>query len=487
MPYTVKRPKKVHSPIKQNVKNVKLLTDKTGPVNSSNPRGPTTRKRQPVIRKPKAKKQAARVVQGGANHKVTNKVVPGRGRKSSNTLNITGSVRCTRSSQTQHGLFADLAGRRRSFRGSHLSQIVLQDVKSPRRVVTKKTNKGQKTKEKDTMKSLERSDSKSDVQQDKALDLPFNQGSDEKIVEEDRESLVLNGANVEEEKAEVTSEVVESENSPGPIENTDKPNTKLNDLLVKACDSAVKVDFVSTLNTSHLVVSTLSQAHDIDSCITPECSSQPDAFVVPFEKEFLKESAALQHTLDPSQVPDREHQCTLDLKTKDVTDVDVETKDTNDIDNEMHNKNEGALSLLSLSTGLYSSSLSGLDCESQTTAHFPSKLLSSSESTQSSFDTESETGVSGLTPGPREAGASSFLEAYSHQHLLQVQERRERKKRRRCGACVPCLRRINCGQCRCCLNRKTGHQICKLRKCVELKKRLSLMSAGEVGHFTSFA
>ena len=45
-----------------------------------------------------------------------------------------------------------------------------------------------------------------------------------------------------------------------------------------------------------------------------------------------------------------------------------------------------------------------------------------------------------------------------------------RKKRRRCGACEPCLRKVNCGECSNCVNRKTGHQICKFRKCIELRK-----------------
>lgn len=341
------------------------------------------------------------------------------------------------------------------------------------------------------MKNPELSDPKSDVQQNMAL-VPnighplFNPDSEEKIVEEDRESLVLSGAQQEEEKAEVTSEMVESENKPEPIQNTDKPSTEFSDLPVNTCDSTVKVDFVCTLNTSNLTASALSQSHDIDPQIIPKGSSQPDEFVVPPVDESLKESAALQHTLDISQVADRD-QCTLDLKTKDVTDMDVKTKDAPDNDDEMYNKNEGALSLLSLSTGFNCSSLSGLDCESQTATYFLNKLLSSSESTESSFDTESEAGGLGLAPGPGEAGASSLLGSELHQHLPQVQERNERKKRRRCGACVPCLRRINCGQCSCCLNRKTGHQICKLRKCVELKKRPSLISDGEVGHLTSFA
>uniref|UniRef100_A0A8C8RLY1 CXXC-type zinc finger protein 4 n=1 Tax=Pelusios castaneus TaxID=367368 RepID=A0A8C8RLY1_9SAUR len=45
------------------------------------------------------------------------------------------------------------------------------------------------------------------------------------------------------------------------------------------------------------------------------------------------------------------------------------------------------------------------------------------------------------------------------------------KKRKRCGVCVPCKRLINCGVCSSCRNRKTGHQICKFRKCEELKKK----------------
>lgn len=45
-----------------------------------------------------------------------------------------------------------------------------------------------------------------------------------------------------------------------------------------------------------------------------------------------------------------------------------------------------------------------------------------------------------------------------------------RKKRRRCGTCEPCIRKVNCGDCSNCVNRKTGHQICKYRKCVQLKK-----------------
>ncbi|KAI5622339.1 CXXC-type zinc finger protein 5 isoform X2 [Silurus asotus] len=57
-----------------------------------------------------------------------------------------------------------------------------------------------------------------------------------------------------------------------------------------------------------------------------------------------------------------------------------------------------------------------------------------------------------------------------------------KKKRKRCGMCAPCRRRINCEQCSSCRNRKTGHQICKFRKCEELKKKPSAaLEAGLVG------
>ncbi|XP_028845578.1 methylcytosine dioxygenase TET3 [Denticeps clupeoides] len=91
----------------------------------------------------------------------------------------------------------------------------------------------------------------------------------------------------------------------------------------------------------------------------------------------------------------------------------------------------------------------------------PSPLSSSSEGTWSSFEAEPET--SELIP---ESPA-----ACPH---WDEDSARSRKKRSRCGGCEPCLRRVNCGLCGCCLNRKTGHQICKLRKCVVLKRRKQL-------------
>jgi len=56
----------------------------------------------------------------------------------------------------------------------------------------------------------------------------------------------------------------------------------------------------------------------------------------------------------------------------------------------------------------------------------------------------------------------------------------QKRRRKKCGECVPCLRRENCGSCLNCLNRRTGKQICKLRKCDQLKKRRSELEVSAV-------
>nr|XP_057910164.1 methylcytosine dioxygenase TET1 [Doryrhamphus excisus] len=98
-----------------------------------------------------------------------------------------------------------------------------------------------------------------------------------------------------------------------------------------------------------------------------------------------------------------------------------------------------------------------------------SVLSCSSESTRSSFsfDTESELGNGESSLPPLGLSGSECGRLSS----LLKEQRKERRKRSRCGRCEPCLRKISCGRCSCCLNRRTGHQICKMRKCVELKRR----------------
>lgn len=101
-----------------------------------------------------------------------------------------------------------------------------------------------------------------------------------------------------------------------------------------------------------------------------------------------------------------------------------------------------------------------------------STLSFSSESTQSSLSFEAESDVGYAEPGFSAPSGSWGPEAASFSSRdAQKPQKKERKKRSRCGTCEPCLRKINCGQCSCCLKRSTGHQICKLRKCVQLKRR----------------
>lgn len=96
----------------------------------------------------------------------------------------------------------------------------------------------------------------------------------------------------------------------------------------------------------------------------------------------------------------------------------------------------------------------------------------SSESTRSSLSFEAESDVGYAETGLSAPSGSWDPEAASFSSRDAPEpQKKERKKRSRCGTCEPCLRKINCGQCSCCLKRSTGHQICKLRKCVQLKRR----------------
>lgn len=300
------------------------------------------------------------------------------------------------------------------------------------------------------MKILELSAPSRDDQQDQALvfntgHLPINTSSD--IIEaENRESFVYKTSDVDREKDKVSPEAVENKSILVSIQNSEQLNTKeSNDLLLKECDPAAKVNFDCTYNTSDPTAQTILRSHDSASIITHTSRAKTVSNVVSGLCGF-EESPARQHTLD------KHHSSTKDMTTKDV-------KDNHE---EMLIRNEGALSLLSLSTGFNSHPVSSLDSEYQKCQFFQSKPPSSSESTRSSFGTESDIWSSDPAPG---YGASTLLNS----ELFRALEKKERKKRRQCGECVPCLRKANCGQCSCCLNQKTGHQICKLRKCVTLK------------------
>lgn len=56
----------------------------------------------------------------------------------------------------------------------------------------------------------------------------------------------------------------------------------------------------------------------------------------------------------------------------------------------------------------------------------------------------------------------------------------QKKRRSKCRKCPPCLRKQNCGSCTNCQNRRTGKQICKMRKCEGLKRKRNEYEEREV-------
>ena len=49
-------------------------------------------------------------------------------------------------------------------------------------------------------------------------------------------------------------------------------------------------------------------------------------------------------------------------------------------------------------------------------------------------------------------------------------EKQGKKKRKRCGECIGCMRKDNCASCAPCRNDKS-HQICKMRRCEKLTEK----------------
>lgn len=53
-------------------------------------------------------------------------------------------------------------------------------------------------------------------------------------------------------------------------------------------------------------------------------------------------------------------------------------------------------------------------------------------------------------------------------------EKMKRKRRKRCGGCPPCQQKADCGECYVCKNKGQVNAICKLRKCMLLRKKVSV-------------
>ena len=65
-------------------------------------------------------------------------------------------------------------------------------------------------------------------------------------------------------------------------------------------------------------------------------------------------------------------------------------------------------------------------------------------------------------------------------------EKQSKKKRKRCGECVGCMRKDNCASCAPCRNDKS-HQICKMRRCEKLtEKKIKVRPSSNNSIFTVF-
>uniref|UniRef100_A0A4X2L7M4 Methylcytosine dioxygenase TET n=1 Tax=Vombatus ursinus TaxID=29139 RepID=A0A4X2L7M4_VOMUR len=75
------------------------------------------------------------------------------------------------------------------------------------------------------------------------------------------------------------------------------------------------------------------------------------------------------------------------------------------------------------------------------------------------------------------SSTTSYSCPFSYTTLLPTLEK---KKRKRCGVCEPCQQKANCGECIYCKKQKFSHQVCKMRKCEELKKKPMVIVPFEV-------
>ncbi|XP_026134659.1 methylcytosine dioxygenase TET2-like [Carassius auratus] len=454
MPRTPRAPKKSSSASKkQNVRRVKASKTRRQTVNLL--------KANVKIRKAIDKKQAAKATQRTVVSKPSKRTVK--------NVPVAKGSRHTRGSSNQNGLLSKLNGKGKS---PHNSVSCPREVKSYRRVVTKKQGVLEIREQDTDTKRSEVHDTNGDGQQ-KGAEIPTGEGqsvniSSEETPEDHRETVVHNTDQAEEETVKAGTETLQNESCSA---STEQPKTAF----VEQHDShdpVNNVDFAYNNNTSDPTTPSPSQSdkyvsgqieevqHIVPHVNFPDNSFQsaPENSTEAGETVASNESPALEKIADAPQ-KENEFESTVDLDAKDEN------------DDEMSMKKEGALSLLSLSMTIYNSTL----CDMARGPQATTTLSSSTESTQSSFDSDSE-----LVLEHGASGNPSLQVEDIQQRLLQVQERRDRKRRIHCGVCTPCLRKINCGECRSCLNRKTGHQICKLRKCVELRKKPLMIYTGEV-------
>nr|XP_021328376.1 methylcytosine dioxygenase TET1 isoform X3 [Danio rerio] len=457
MPRTAKAPKKsTRASTKRNVKRVKASITRRQTINSLKASGEIKK----GIDKKQAAKRAQRTVVSKPNKKTVEDVLP---------VKIS---RHTTSSLNQNGLLLECNGKGKSPRKS-------VSCPSIQRNVQKKGAQEIREQETETKRS-EVNDPNDDAEQQKGAEIPTGEGqsvniSSKESGEEHRETVVNDTLVAEKKKVKVNTETVQSESYSAVVE---QPNTVLVDQQDPLKHNPVNnVDFAYNNNTSGPPTPSPSdQVEAIQPTLPPvdlqDISLQTTRGNSTEEGETAEsslpnqvcqssnDSPALENIADAPQIEETELRSTADVDTKDES-----------IDAEMLMKKEGALSLLSLSAAIYNTTLCEMGHGPQATA----LLSSSTESTQSSFDSESE-----LVLEHRTSGKSIPQVEDIQLRLLQDQQRREQNKRGHCGVCAPCQCKVNCGECRSCLNQKTDHQICRLRKCIKLRKKTLIICTGKV-------
>ncbi|XP_064174508.1 methylcytosine dioxygenase TET2 isoform X2 [Anguilla rostrata] len=444
--------------------------------NSSKPRGKTVQKKAKETGRSAARSQPAKGQQGSRLRKLANE----------GSARASGSIRlrCSQDPLPQYGLSEDLYGRRKSLRGTSVFQS-LPPALLPNRRNRAASGRGQLGGVQKGRRNPEHDSAARCEEQGVEVSVPGSQGH----------PVIPPVEQVAEEPAEDGMPPSGEENEPLCSMST-SAEAKPSDAAPECTDQDQTMSIQSVL--------TVEVGHTAD--LSPQCPIEPalpDSSVMETskEEEDLNQGAETQEEVcsvlllvddqvpqvtpvspKPANVPPQvcaivDHYPTPQETKSQETGLHIlaqcieETKEYSGNFEPLVGPNTDAEAPSLLFPGSEVSSLtSGSDSMPKMTLSLESKLSCSSESNPSWFDTESELGCPNLLD--LEAPAS-FL------GLEQERKRKERKKRSRCGACEPCLRKDSCGACSCCLNRKTGHQICKLRKCLELRKKPSALSLAE--------
>lgn len=483
MPLTARRPKRLHPPLKRNDKKL-ITTRKRCTVNSGKSKGQTAKNTSDPSNKPPAKAKTAKTtaISKAANHVSQEIGGVSAGQRGSTRL------RRSMSSATHLGLVVDLQGRRKSLRGTQFCQSFPQDVKLSK--VTCRQIRGFNQRVAKNADSCNVNPQKKSVTPE-IEDLPSSLRSEWTMVKQDDELVGL--SNKDEQvidhgcKATESKSIVADPNSEDPKgnceNNSDSSEPPSGDDPLNNRDTSAPVEFPVVLPPREAVLSSAEEANHGAELQPQTCSSLCSSTLTtpnpPSPNVSLAPSPLCTSAKTSSPVQEGAAGTSVEVRIPHVT-VDGHTKEEEPgLSEDRPSMDTDSLSLQSADTAVCCTAALELDLMPKNLPCSDSKPTSSSESTQSSFDTESEPGLPEAFPEP--TGSGAFLVSLEDgQHFLRGPEGRERSKRSRCKACEPCLRKVNCGQCSCCLNRLRGHQICKLRKCIELKKKPSWVSSAKV-------